>query len=115
MSQALDEWSVGLRHWLLTGFADAKGQAAGPHATSGEHQRSWRQMMVPDRLGLLLHRRAAVTARDTTGGLPGIYFSWVEDNPVLYLISSDGEIALLTREVLCQDEPDRGRPLAYVR
>jgi hypothetical protein len=57
--------------------------------------------------------------RDTTGGLPNIYFSWTEGNPVIYLLRSlflgDGEIAPLTREVLRQAEKDRSRrPLVHV-
>jgi hypothetical protein len=63
--------------------------------------------------GFLLH------IRDTTGKLPHIYFAWTEGNPVMYLLRyiffGDGEVAPLTREVLRQAEPDRGRrPLVHV-
>ncbi|MFB9236920.1 amino acid transporter [Plantactinospora siamensis] len=56
---------------------------------------------------LLLH------LRDRTGRLPHVYFDWAEGNPVAhllrYLFFGDGEVAVVTREVLRQAEPDRRR------
>ncbi|GAA2534868.1 amino acid transporter [Winogradskya humida] len=56
---------------------------------------------------LLLH------IRDTTHRSPHIYFEWTEGNPALnfirYLIFGQGEVAPVTREMLRQAEPDRGR------
>jgi hypothetical protein len=62
---------------------------------------------------LLLH------IRDVTGKVPHIYFAWMEGNPVphafRYLLSGDGDIPPLTREVLRRAEPDRDRrPLVHV-
>jgi hypothetical protein len=62
---------------------------------------------------LLLH------IRDVTGKVPHVYFAWMEGNPVLhafrYLLSGDGDVPPLTREVLRRAEPDRDRrPLVHV-
>ena len=51
--------------------------------------------------------------RDATGKRPNIYFNWSEGNPFLYLIryilSGQGDIAPVTREVVRQAEPDPER------
>lgn len=52
-------------------------------------------------------------ARDVTGLVPHIYFSWTEGSPLRnvlhFLFFGDGEVAPLTREVLREAEHDRGR------
>jgi hypothetical protein len=63
---------------------------------------------VPSALAALL-----LWIRDTTHRRPHIYFEWTEGSPVAnfarYLIFGQGEVAPVTREMLRQAEPDRGR------
>ncbi|GGO90536.1 APC family permease [Wenjunlia tyrosinilytica] len=63
---------------------------------------------IPNALAaLVLH------VRDETGGLPHIYFEWTEGNPLAqflrFFLFGQGEVAPVTREVLREAEPDRGR------
>lgn len=48
--------------------------------------------------------------RDQTGTLPHVYFEWVEGNPMKYLLRfvffGEGDVPLVTREVLRKAEPD---------
>jgi hypothetical protein len=57
--------------------------------------------------------------RDRTGKRPNIYFNWSEGNPFLYLIqyalSSEGDLAPVTRQVIRLAEADPARrPAVYV-
>ena len=51
--------------------------------------------------------------RDDIGNVPHAYFHWGERNPLLYIIrymlSGQGDVAPLTREILRQAEPDKER------
>jgi hypothetical protein len=51
--------------------------------------------------------------RDQTGKLPHAYFGWAEGNPIQYLLRfilfGEGDIAVVTREVLRKAEPDPDR------
>ena len=63
---------------------------------------------VPNAIAaLLLH------LRDELGQVPHAYFNWGERNPFLYLIryvlSGQGDVAPITREILRQAEPDKER------
>jgi hypothetical protein len=57
--------------------------------------------------------------RNITGIVPHIYFEWTEGNPLSnmfrYLISGEGEVAPVTREVLREAEPEiKRRPMVHV-
>jgi len=86
---------------------------------SGEERFGYRILRVeapaiPNAIAaLLLH------IRDTTGTLPHVYFAWMEANPVTqmlgYLLTGEGDVPPLTREVLRQAEPDpTRRPVVHV-
>ncbi|GAB4192709.1 MAG: hypothetical protein Fur006_37300 [Coleofasciculaceae cyanobacterium] len=69
---------------------------------------------VPNAIAALL-----LYIRDETGKIPHAYFGWVEGNPIQYLLRfilfGEGDIAVVTREVLRKAErnPDR-RPAIHV-
>lgn len=63
---------------------------------------------VPNAIAaILLH------IREQTGKLPHAYFGWAEGNPIQYLLRfilfGEGDIAVVTREVLRKAEPDPDR------
>jgi hypothetical protein len=63
---------------------------------------------IPNALAaLLLH------VRDETGQRPHIYFEWTEGNPMAnflrFFLFGQGEVTPVTREVIREAEPDRGR------
>ena len=63
---------------------------------------------VPNAIAALL-----LYLRDQTGEVPHAYFHWGERNPFLYLIryllSGQGDVAPITREILRQAEPNKER------
>jgi hypothetical protein len=69
---------------------------------------------VPNAIAALL-----IYIRDQTGKIPHAYFGWVEGNPIQYLLRfilfGEGDIAVVTREVLRRAEknPHR-RPAVHV-
>ena len=77
--------------------------------TVGEHRvLRGESAAVPNAIAaFLLH------LRDDTGKVPHAYFHWGERNPFLYLIryvlSGQGDVAPITREILRQAEPDKSR------
>ena len=69
---------------------------------------------VPNAIAALL-----LQIRDDTGVQPHIYFAWAEGNPFYflfrYLISGEGDVPPVTREVLRRAEPNRSeRPWVHV-
>jgi hypothetical protein len=69
---------------------------------------------VPNTLAVVL-----LQIRNITGVVPHIYFEWTEGNPISnmfrFLVSGEGEVAPVTREVLRETEPDvRRRPMVHV-
>ncbi|MBE9196470.1 hypothetical protein IQ219_14425 [Synechocystis sp. LEGE 06083] len=69
---------------------------------------------VPNAIAALL-----LYLRDQTGHLPSVYFGWTEGNPLEYLLRfllfGEGDIPILTREVLRKAEPNpQNRPRIHV-
>lgn len=69
---------------------------------------------VPNAIAAIL-----LYARDLTGKTPHAYFGWVEGNPIQYLLRfilfGEGDIAVVTREVLRKAEKDPAqRPAIHV-
>jgi hypothetical protein len=69
---------------------------------------------VPNTIAIVL-----LQIRNLTGVVPHVYFEWTEGNPisnmVRFLVSGEGEVAPVTREVLRETEPDvRRRPMVHV-
>jgi hypothetical protein len=69
---------------------------------------------VPNTIAIVL-----LQIRNLTGVVPHVYFEWTEGNPVSnmirFLVSGEGEVAPVTREVLRETEPDvRRRPMVHV-
>ena len=85
----------------------------------GEERHGYRILQVdspsvPNAIAALL-----LEIRDDFGVMPHIYFAWAEGNPFYflfrYLISGEGDVPPVTREVLRRAEPDRSnRPWVHV-
>ncbi|MDX6279977.1 MAG: hypothetical protein QOH03_1048 [Kribbellaceae bacterium] len=85
----------------------------------GEERHGYRILQVdspsvPNAIAALL-----LEIRDDYGVMPHIYFAWAEGNPFYflfrYLISGEGDVPPVTREVLRRAEPDRSnRPWVHV-
>lgn len=73
-----------------------------------------RSAAVPNAIAAIL-----LAIRDATGKLPHAYFGWIEGNPIQYLLRfilfGEGDIAVITREVLRKAEKDpHQRPRVHV-
>ena len=73
-----------------------------------------RSAAVPNAIAAIL-----IYLREKTGKIPHAYFGWPEGNPVQYLLRfllfGEGDIAIVTREVLRRAEPDpQCRPAIHV-
>jgi len=80
----------------------------------GHRALSVRSSSIPNAIAAVL-----LAIRDEYGVVPDIYFEWSEGNPVSnmakFLITGGGEIAVVTREVLRQAEPNhKVRPRVHV-
>ena len=69
---------------------------------------------VPNTIAAIL-----LSIRDRSGRLPHAYFGWIEGNPIQYLLRfilfGEGDIAVVTREVLRTAEPNsKARPAIHV-
>lgn len=68
---------------------------------------------VPNAIAALL-----LYIRDQTGKIPHAYFGWVEGNPIQYLLRfilfGEGDIAVVTREVLRRAEKIPTNVLAFM-
>jgi hypothetical protein len=75
---------------------------------SGHRVLRVRGTAIPNAIAALL-----LYLRESTGRRPHCYFNWSEGNPLLYLIryilSGEGDMAPVTREILRQHEPDPAR------
>ncbi len=87
----------------FTADLEVSGAEVGGHRVLRGHSAA-----VPNAIAALL-----LYLRDETGTIPHAYFHWGERNPLLYLIryvlSGQGDVAPLTREILRQAEPDLAR------
>ena len=80
----------------------------------GHRALSVRSSSIPNAIAAVM-----LAIRDEYGVLPDIYFEWSEGNPISnmakFLITGGGEIAVVTREVLRQAEPNhKNRPRVHV-
>jgi hypothetical protein len=93
----------------FTGIIRVKGVDVG-----GYHILRAESAAVPNAIAALL-----LYIRDQTGKIPHAYFGWVEGNPIQYLLRfilfGEGDIAVVTREVLrkAEKKPER-RPAIHV-